>query len=137
MTSFLGVPLYVRGEVFGNLYLTDKLDRGGFSGLDEELALSLATAAAMAIENARLHHRTGELSLIADRERIGRDLHDKVIRRLFATGLSMQGTARLAETPEVVRRRAAHRGDRQDHPRDPNRHFRVRKPAGHRSEPAA
>jgi signal transduction histidine kinase len=108
MTSFLGVPLYVRGEVFGNLYLTDKLVGDAFSGLDEELAVNLATAAAMAIENARLHERASDLTLIADRERIGRDLHDKVIQRLFATGLSMQGTARLAETPAITERMERH-----------------------------
>ena len=108
MRSFLGVPLYVRGEVFGNLYLTDKEDDDGFSDIDEELALSLAAAAALAIENARLHQRTGELSLLADRERIGRELHDTVVQRLFATGLSMQGTARLVENPDVAERLQQH-----------------------------
>ena len=108
MTSFLGVPLYVRGEVFGNLYLTDKEDEDGFSDIDEELVLSLAAAAALAIENARLHQRTAELSLLADRERIGRELHDTVVQRLFATGLAMQGTVQLADRPEVAHRLEQH-----------------------------
>ncbi len=111
MKSFLGVPLYVRGEVFGNLYLTDKEDEDGFSDIDEELVLGLATAAALAIENARLHQRVGEESLLADRERIGRDLHDTVVQRLFATGLAMHGTANLAEQPGVVHRLHQHVDD--------------------------
>jgi len=108
MRSFLGVPLHVRGEVFGNLYLTDKEGEAGFNDVDEELALSLASAAAIAIENARLHERSRELLLLADRERIARDLHDTVVQRLFATGLAMQGTARLAARPDVVDRLQQH-----------------------------
>ena len=114
MRSFLGVPIFVRGEAFGNLYLTDKEDEDAFSDIDEELALSLAAAAALAIDNARRQERTGELSLLADRERIGRDLHDTVVQRLFATGLAMQGTARLAERPEVVERLQQHIDDIDD-----------------------
>jgi signal transduction histidine kinase len=54
MTSFLGVPVRVRSEVFGNLYLTDKQDGEVFTDIDEELALGLASAAGVAIDNARL-----------------------------------------------------------------------------------
>ncbi len=53
MTSFLGVPIAIRDEVFGNLYLTESA-RGQFSGDDEEVVLSLAATAGIAIENARL-----------------------------------------------------------------------------------
>jgi signal transduction histidine kinase len=53
MDSFLGVPIRVRDEVFGNLYLTDSLN-GTFSADDEELAQALAATAGIAIENARL-----------------------------------------------------------------------------------
>jgi signal transduction histidine kinase len=102
MRSFLGVPIVVRQEVFGNLYLTDKQSDEVFSDIDEELTIALAGAAAVAIENARLHARVGELVLLEDRERIAKDLHDTVIQRLFATGLSLQGAARLAERPEVA-----------------------------------
>jgi len=93
MRSFLGVPILVRQEVFGNLYLTDKQSAEVFSDVDEELTIALAGAAAVAIENARLHARVGELVLLEDRERIAKDLHDTVIQRLFATGLS--GSSRL------------------------------------------
>ena len=69
-----------------------------FTDVDEELAVGLAAAAGVAIENARLHTRLQELGLVEDRERIARDLHDTVIQRLFATGMSLQGTARLVRT---------------------------------------
>ncbi len=104
MRSFLGVPIRVRDEVFGNLYLTDKTTAEVFSDVDEELVVALAGAAGIAVENARLHARVQELAILGDRERIARDLHDTVIQRLFATGLSLQGTARLAHDPAVAGR---------------------------------
>jgi two-component system sensor histidine kinase DevS len=58
MTSFLGVPITIRGEVFGNLYLTDKVTGEVFTDGDEELALGLASAAAVAIDNARLFEQS-------------------------------------------------------------------------------
>lgn len=60
MTSFLGVPILIRGQVWGNLYLTDKSDGGAFTDVDQESAMILADWAATAIENARLHHRSEE-----------------------------------------------------------------------------
>lgn len=54
MHGFLGVPIRIRDEVFGNLYLTEPAS-GRFSADDEELATALAAAAAVAIENARLY----------------------------------------------------------------------------------
>jgi signal transduction histidine kinase len=98
MRSFLGVPVRVRGQVFGNLYLTDKTTAEAFTDVDEELVVGLAAAAGVAIENARLQTRVQEFALVEDRERIARDLHDTVVQRLFATGLSLQGTARLVRT---------------------------------------
>jgi signal transduction histidine kinase len=101
MTSFLGVPVIVRGQVFGNLYLTDKQSSDAFTDIDEELTIALAAAAGVAIENARLHARVRDLDLLADRERIAMDLHDTVIQQLFATGMSLQATSRVAGDPEV------------------------------------
>jgi two-component system, NarL family, sensor histidine kinase DevS len=98
MTSFLGVPIRVRDEVFGNLYLTDKKSTEVFTDVDEELAVGLAAAAGVAIENARLHARLHDLAVVEDRERIARDLHDTVIQRLFATGLGLQASIRLVGT---------------------------------------
>jgi signal transduction histidine kinase len=98
MQSFLGVPIRLRDQVFGNLYLTNKRSAEVFTDVDEEMAVGLAAAASVAIENARLHTRVHELALVEDRERIARDLHDTVIQRLFATGLSLQGSVRLVRT---------------------------------------
>jgi len=55
MHSFLGVPVRVRDEVFGNLYLTDKRTGGGFTEDDEAVLVALGAAAGVAIENARLY----------------------------------------------------------------------------------
>lgn len=102
MGSFLGVPIRVRGDLFGDLYLTEKRGGGSFTDADEELVVGLAAAAGVAIENARLHDRVGRLALAEDRERIGRDLHDTVIQRLFATGLSLQGSLGLCEADPAM-----------------------------------
>lgn len=55
MTSFLGVPVRIRDTVFGILYLTEKEGTGDFSDADEGLAVALAAAAGVAIENAKLY----------------------------------------------------------------------------------
>ena len=55
MTTFLGVPVLLRGTVYGNLYLTEKADGSEFTDEDEELTRLLAAQAAVAVENARLH----------------------------------------------------------------------------------
>jgi len=106
MKSFLGVPIRVRlnAEVYGNLYLTDKIGAETFSDEDEALAEALALAAGIAIENTRLHERVRVLSVLDDRERIGRDLHDRVVQRLFALGVGLQAAKRLLELPLVVER---------------------------------
>lgn len=58
MATFLGVPVRVRGEVFGNLYLTEKRDGRSFTADDERTVMALAAAAAVAIENSRLYERS-------------------------------------------------------------------------------
>ncbi len=104
MTSFLGAPVMIRGQVFGNLYLCDKAGGGVFTDADEELVVSLASAAGIAIDNARLHARVADVMVMEDRDRIARDLHDTVIQRLFAIGLSLESAARLAEDPRAAER---------------------------------
>ena len=96
MTSFLGTPIRVGDRVYGNLYLTDKIGADEFTRDDEVVIEALAVAAGIAVENARLHQRAGEVAVYEDRDRLARDLHDGVIQRLFAIGLSLQG---LAATP--------------------------------------
>ena len=104
MTSFLGVPIVLRDEVYGNLYLTDKAGDEVFTDVDEELAVALAAAASLAIDNARLHAHAAATARLDERERIARDLHDDVIQRLFAAGLSLQATASMVADQQVTER---------------------------------
>jgi signal transduction histidine kinase len=104
MGSFLGVPIVLGADVFGNLYLTEKRGGGAFTEADEELAVMLAAAASIAIEHAQLRVVAAAVALVDERERIARDLHDDVIQRLFATGLTLQSTAAMADDGAVVER---------------------------------
>ncbi|MFJ2541771.1 GAF domain-containing protein [Microbacterium sp. NPDC087589] len=64
MRSFLGVPIRVRGEIYGNLYLTNPA-AGSFSEEDEELVLALASTAAIAIDNARRFEESRRLQRLS------------------------------------------------------------------------
>ena len=99
MHSFLGVPLRVRGEVYGNLYLTDKTTGEPFNDEDEAMAEALAQAAGIAIENTRLNDSARLVGLLDDRDRIARDLHDRVIQRIFSVGMSLQRASRMPRPP--------------------------------------
>ena len=109
MTSFLGVPVHVGDAVYGNLYLAGKDE--GFGVADERLVIALAAAAGVAIANAQLYaalldarEEHAQLAVYADRDRIARDLHDVVIQRLFATGLSLDRSSRRIEDPSAGER---------------------------------
>lgn len=111
MRSFLGAPVVARGTVFGNIYLTEKKDAPEFSDEDEAALIVLASQAGIAIENARLYeaiHRQQRelqrLSVLEDRERIAKELHDGVIQSLFAVGMGLQGAASFAKDDELGRR---------------------------------
>lgn len=96
MEGFLGVPVSVGGEAFGNLYLTDK--KGGFTEDDVVVVQALSRIAGAAIQTARLQTRLRHVAVVEDRHRIARDLHDSVIQDLFAVGLGLQGlSARVGE----------------------------------------
>ncbi len=99
MSSFLGVPIKARNEVYGNLYLTDKIGWSEFTTDDEALVGALALAAGIAIENARLNQRVQEMVIFDERDRLARDLHYTVIQRLFAVGLTLQSIAGTATAP--------------------------------------
>jgi signal transduction histidine kinase len=101
MTSFLGVPIKVRDQVYGNLYLTDKIGWSEFTSDDEALIGALAVAAGIAVENARLHSRVQEVAIYEERDRLARDLHDTVIQQLFAIGLSLQSLAGNASNSSI------------------------------------
>lgn len=91
MTRFLGVPVATGdGHVFGNLYLTDRVDGLSFTEEDEQLIEAFGRAAGLVIDQEMLRSNTRELTLAEERERLARDLHDTVIQRLFGVGLSLQ-----------------------------------------------
>jgi signal transduction histidine kinase len=93
MGSFLGVPIKVRDEVYGSIYLTNKRGSPEFTEQDEALVEALSLAAGMAIENTRLHQRVQDLAVMDDRNRMARDLHDTVIQHLYAVGISLETIA--------------------------------------------
>ena len=103
--SFLGVPILVRGQAFGNLYLCDKR-RGEVLHRHRRGAGGRARGRGRRRHRERPTARTGRRRrrLFEDRERIARDLHDTVIQRLFAVGLGLQGAARLTSDPALVAR---------------------------------
>jgi signal transduction histidine kinase len=95
MRSFLGVPIAARGTVIAAFYLTDKEAGDHFTADDERLIEMLAAHAAVAIENARLLERSRELSIVEERNRLARDLHDSVSQKLFGLVLSAEAAATL------------------------------------------
>jgi len=104
MRSFLGAPIVVRGEVFGDIYLTEKQGGPEFGERDERDVLVLAAQAGVAIENARLYNEVHRLAVLEDRERIAKELHDGVIQALFAVGMGLQGAALMSKEEELATR---------------------------------
>lgn len=72
--------------------------------VDPALPASFAEQATLALQLARVRDDRQRLSLLEERDRIGRDLHDLVIQRLFAVGLGLQSAVRLAPDGELVER---------------------------------
>jgi signal transduction histidine kinase len=97
MSSFLGVPIVARGAVAGAFYLTDKEGADAFSDDDQALIETFAAHAALAIENARLHERSRELSIVEERNRLARELHDAVTQKLFGVVLAAESGSALLE----------------------------------------
>lgn len=105
MRQFLGVPVWLReGVAFGNLYLCDRLDGGAFSDDDAAVLEALGRAAGLAIAEARVREQLHDVTLTEERARLARDLHDTVIQRLFAVGLSLQPLAAEDLSPEAQER---------------------------------
>jgi signal transduction histidine kinase len=97
MRSFLGVPIVAHRGVIGAFYLTDKEGADEFGGEDQRVIEMLAAHAAVAIENARLYERSRELSIVEERNRLARELHDSVTQKLFGVSLAAEAAATLVE----------------------------------------
>ncbi len=97
-------PLGVPGDVRG--VLTVGRCRGGlpFPQATADVIASFAAQAGVALELAARRRDAERLSLFEDRDRIARDLHDLVIQRLYATGMSLEGTVPMIDKPEVAAR---------------------------------
>jgi signal transduction histidine kinase len=87
------VPLALRSSAHGVLAVGRRAGRPAFGAADVPLLESFAEQAILALEYARAQSEIARLTLVEDRERIARDLHDGVIQSLFAVGLGLQGTA--------------------------------------------
>ena len=72
--------------------------------VSSEAVRGFAAQAALALDRLQAEEDRASLAVLADRDRIARDLHDLVIQRLFATGLALQGAARMSARPEVAER---------------------------------
>jgi signal transduction histidine kinase len=115
LTDFLGMPIVDGDEILGALFLANKQAPGGFTAADEELLRLLAGHAAIALVNARLYERSRELSIVEERNRIARELHDAVTQKLFSLRLTAEAAAalvprdpaRAAGELDTVRRLAA------------------------------
>jgi signal transduction histidine kinase len=98
MSDFLGVPIKDGSDVLGIIFAACKRVPGGFTERDEQLLGLFASHAAIALTNARLYERGRELSVLEERARLARELHDAVSQKLF----SIRAKARAAEV--LVRR---------------------------------
>ncbi|MFI5254950.1 MAG: GAF domain-containing sensor histidine kinase [Candidatus Limnocylindrales bacterium] len=106
MHGFIGVPITVRGRSVGNLYLTNPHAGGSFTVADLETVEAFARHAGIAIDNAGLRERIGQLAIVEERERIGRDLHDGIIQGIYAVALSLEEAVEIVETePDEARLR--------------------------------
>jgi len=106
MKSFLGVPIVAKGQVIAAFYLTDKIGLDEFTEDDQSIIEMLAAHAAIAIENARLFERSRELSVVEERNRLARELHDSVSQTLFSISLMADAAATLVDKdPQQARAR--------------------------------
>jgi signal transduction histidine kinase len=100
----LAVPLRSSGSTAGAVIALRQRGRDQFVPEEVPLLASFADQTAIAMELAAKQHAQRQLDVFTDRDRIALDLHDHVIQRLFATGLSLQGTLRRAGDAEVRHR---------------------------------
>jgi len=94
MVDLLGMPITDGDEVLGAIYLANRR-HGRFSERDEELLAVLAAHAAIALTNARLYERSRELTMLEERHRVARELHDAVAQKLFSLRLTAEAAATL------------------------------------------
>jgi signal transduction histidine kinase len=101
----MALPLCMDGVLAGVLTVAWARDRQqAFADTDVQLPEAFAEQAALALQVANAREDQARLAVFEDRDRIGRDLHDLVIQRLFAIGLALENAARLVTRPEAQER---------------------------------
>jgi signal transduction histidine kinase len=97
----MAVPLSGRNGLQGAIVAGRLKGRRAFTSADLEMAEAFSKHAAIARELVDARGRQQRLDLLEDRDRIARDLHDHVIQRLFAVGLTLQSVAGVAREPQL------------------------------------
>ena len=95
LADVLGMPIKDGSEVLGVIFAASKRDPGGFTERDEQLLGLFASHAAIALTNARLYERGRELSVLEERARLARELHDAVSQKLFSVRVKAHAAAVL------------------------------------------
>jgi signal transduction histidine kinase len=100
MSHFLGVPVKEGDKVLGIIFAANKVPAAaagrGFTQRDEEILSLFAAHAAIALTNARLYEHSRELSVMQERSRLARELHDAVTQKLFSIRAHTRAAAVLA-----------------------------------------
>jgi signal transduction histidine kinase len=102
------LPLGSGEDISGVIMTVRSIQAPPFDDYQVTVAESFADQAALVLRRAEGLADRRELEILADRDRIARDLHDQVIQRLFAVGLDMQSTHRRAKSPIVAERLTGH-----------------------------
>jgi signal transduction histidine kinase len=97
-------PLGAPGNVRGVLTVGRRHGAAPFPAAQTDVVASFTAQAGVALELAARRADAERLSLFQDRDRIAHDLHDLVIQRLYATGMSLEGTMPMITRPEVAKR---------------------------------
>ncbi|WP_083880649.1 sensor histidine kinase [Nocardia araoensis] len=110
----LVLPMQTSDTTVGVLVALRAVESAPYSNETLALTAAFTDQAALAMQLADAQRRMRELDILSDRDRIARDLHDHVIQRLFAVGLSLQGTVPRTRVPEVRERISEAINDLQD-----------------------
>jgi signal transduction histidine kinase len=101
MSHFLGVPVRDGDQVLGIIFAANKTsaaaEKRGFTERDLQILSLFAAHAAIALTNARLYERSRELSVMQERSRLARELHDAVTQKLFSIRAHARAAAVLAD----------------------------------------
>ncbi len=95
LTDVLGIPIKHGSQIIGLIFAANKHAPGGFTERDERLLELFAAHAAIALTNARLYERGRELSVLEERARLARELHDAVSQKLFSVRAKARAAAML------------------------------------------